>query len=130
MSDQRVQGLARDAALKIAETLREHGHVCYFAGGCVRDRLLGIEPDDYDIATDATPERVIDIFPRAHGVGAAFGVVLVDIQGRTIEVATFRTDGAYVDSRHPSEVTFGTPEEDAQRRDSVSYTHLTLPTKA
>ena len=117
MNDQRVQGSARDAALKIAKTLRGHGHVCYFAGGCVRDRLLGIEPDDYDIATDAVPERVVDIFSRAHGVGAAFGVVLVELQGRAIEVATFRTDGPYADSRHPSEVTFGTPEEDAQRRD-------------
>ena len=117
MNDQRAQGSARDAALKIAKTLRGHGHVCYFAGGCVRDRLLGIEPDDYDIATDAVPERVVDIFSRAHGVGAAFGVVLVELQGRAIEVATFRTDGPYADSRHPSEVTFGTPEEDAQRRD-------------
>ncbi len=117
MSGQRVQLSSREAALKVAERLREHGHLCYFAGGCVRDQLLGIEPDDYDIATDAVPERVLQIFPRARGVGAAFGVVLVDIDGRAIEVATFRTDGHYADSRHPSEVHVGTPEEDAQRRD-------------
>lgn len=103
--------------MRVACRLAENGHVAYFAGGCVRDRLLGIEPEDYDVATDALPEGVREIFPHARGVGAAFGVVLVGSGGRTIEVATFRSDGTYADSRHPVEVTFGSAEEDALRRD-------------
>ena len=107
----------RAAALRIAEILREHGHLAYFAGGCVRDRLFGIEPHDYDIATDAVPDRLKEIFPRARGVGAAFGVMLVPKGGRQVEVATFRSDGPYEDARHPTSVSFGSPEADALRRD-------------
>lgn len=107
----------RAAALRIAEILREHGHLAYFAGGCVRDRLFGIEPHDYDIATDAVPERLKEIFPRARGVGAAFGVMLVPKGGRQVEVATFRSDGPYEDARRPASVSFGSPEADALRRD-------------
>jgi len=117
MSDQRTPMPPRDAALRVARRLQERGHETFFAGGCVRDRLLGIEPEDYDVATDAKPEEVCAIFPNARGVGAAFGVILVGSGGRIVEVATFRSDGAYLDARHPVEVTFGSAREDAQRRD-------------
>lgn len=113
--------LARKGATQIVETLRRHGHVAYFAGGCVRDELLGLAPSDYDVATDATPERVRGLFSRSDLVGACFGVALVKLRvdGRTVvvEVATFRADGTYSDSRRPDEVRFSTPEEDARRRD-------------
>lgn len=104
-------------ATEIVRTLREAGHIAYFAGGCVRDRLLGKEPVDFDIATDATPERVQEIFPRTVPVGAQFGVVLVISQGEEYQVATFRADGAYIDGRHPEGVVFTTAEGDASRRD-------------
>ncbi|MEC8321903.1 MAG: CCA tRNA nucleotidyltransferase [Planctomycetota bacterium] len=107
----------RDAARSVADQLVSAGHETYLAGGCVRDRLLGIEPTDFDLATDARPERVTELFPHARGVGAHFGVMLVPAGGRTIEVATFRSDGRYVDGRRPSEVSFGTAEADALRRD-------------
>jgi poly(A) polymerase len=107
----------RAAALAIARLLRARGHVAYLAGGCVRDELLGIEPTDYDLATDARPEQIQEVFPKARGVGEAFGVMLVRFQGRTVEVATFRCDGPYHDGRRPSEVRYATAEEDAQRRD-------------
>ncbi len=108
---------ARDAALHTIRKLRAAGHTALLAGGCVRDRLLGIEPKDYDVATDAVPDRVAEIFPRARKVGAKFGVVLVRRFGCDVEVATFRIDGDYADGRHPDEVTFGTAEDDARRRD-------------
>lgn len=107
----------REDALAVVRRLREGGHVAYFAGGCVRDALLGLTPKDYDIATDAPPARVRELFPRTQAVGAAFGVVLVR-QGRSqIEVATFRSDLAYLDGRRPEGVVFTTAEEDAKRRD-------------
>ncbi len=107
----------RDDAIAVLRRLHEAGHVAYFAGGCVRDLLLGIPPQDYDVATDAPPPRIRDLFPRSQAVGAAFGVVLV-LQGRSkIEVATFRTDGPYLDGRRPAEVRFTTAEDDARRRD-------------
>src|SRR5829696_6438845 len=107
----------REDALAVVRRLHDAGHVAYFAGGCVRDALLGLEPKDYDIATDAPPDRVRQLFPRTQAVGAAFGVILVR-QGRSqIEVATFRTDGKYVDGRRPEGVVFTTAEEDAKRRD-------------
>jgi tRNA nucleotidyltransferase/poly(A) polymerase len=104
--------------------LRGSGHVAYFAGGCVRDELLGLSPTDYDVATDAPPQRIQSLFRRTAEVGAAFGVVLVT-PGKdegapdpaTVEVATFRSDGPYSDSRRPDVVTFSTPEADAKRRD-------------
>lgn len=107
----------REAAAEVAASLAKAGFIAYFAGGCVRDRLLGLEPKDYDIATNATPEEIQRVFPRARGVGASFGVMLVRWRGRTIEVATFRRDGAYEDGRRPSRVHFGSPEQDAMRRD-------------
>ena len=97
--------------------LRESGHVAYFAGGCVRDLLLGIEPKDYDVATDAPPPRVRELFKNTQAVGAAFGVILVRRGRSQIEVATFRTEAGYQDGRHPSQVRFTTAEEDARRRD-------------
>ena len=107
----------REAATRIASTLSTAGFVAYFAGGCVRDRVIGIEPADYDVATDATPEQIAGVFPSARGVGEAFGVMLVRMGGRTIEVATFRSEGGYVDGRRPTEVRFTNAAEDAQRRD-------------
>jgi poly(A) polymerase len=105
------------AALAVLRALRAAGHTTYFAGGCVRDSLLGRPPKDYDLATSARPEQVRALFARTEAVGAAFGVVLVLEQGQAVEVATFRDDGAYSDGRRPDEVRFSTPERDAQRRD-------------
>ncbi|HEY2390533.1 MAG TPA: CCA tRNA nucleotidyltransferase [Candidatus Angelobacter sp.] len=113
-------------ALRIAHTLREHGYSAYLVGGCVRDLILGREPADYDVTTSATPLEVIRIFPQTYAVGAQFGVVLVPIRKDTdgkpdnyaIEVATFRSDGAYSDGRHPDEVKFSKDARlDVQRRD-------------
>lgn len=111
------QSKARDAACRVARELCERGYIAYFAGGCVRDELMGLEPKDYDVATDALPEEIHQIFNRTHGVGAAFGVILVKLMGQTIEVTTFRSDGTYSDGRHPDKVEFATPEKDARRRD-------------
>lgn len=105
------------AVIPIIQKLRSAGHEALLAGGCVRDHLLGREPKDYDIATNATPQQVIALFPGALTVGAHFGVVIVRQGSEQIEVATFRTDGSYKDGRHPESVTFSTAEEDAQRRD-------------
>jgi putative nucleotidyltransferase with HDIG domain len=107
----------KEAAANIARRLRDAGHVAYFAGGCVRDMVRAVEPHDYDIATTATPEQVQQFFPKTVPVGAQFGVVLVLEAGHQFEVATFRSDEAYVDGRRPSSVRYGSPEEDAQRRD-------------
>ncbi len=111
------QSNARQAAERIVRKLRDSGHIAYFAGGCVRDELLGLEPTDYDIATDAIPERIRELFARTAHVGAAFGVVLVSMGSHTIEVATFRADGPYSDRRRPDSVTFSDRESDAKRRD-------------
>ena len=113
---------AQAAATRIVETLRRSGHQAYFAGGCVRDLLLGREPSDYDVATNATPDVVLDMFPRTFAVGAHFGVVLVapevEDAGFVTEVATFRSDLAYSDGRHPDAVRYTkSAEEDVQRRD-------------
>jgi poly(A) polymerase len=105
------------AARDIARRLRAAGHVAYFAGGCVRDLLRGEAPKDLDIATDATPEVVQKIFSRTYAVGAHFGVIVVLENEFQFEVATFRSDGAYLDGRRPVEVHFATAEEDAARRD-------------
>lgn len=107
---------ARHAA-DIVQTLRNDGHEAYLAGGCVRDRLLGRTPTDYDVATSAPPEVVQRLFRRTVPVGARFGVVLVLERGSRFEVATFRSDDAYVDGRRPSRVHFGSAADDARRRD-------------
>ncbi len=112
-----------EAALLIVQTLRAAGHRAFYAGGCVRDRLLGREAKDFDVATSATPDRVLALFPRTFAVGAHFGVVLVvspDGEGGEIqtEVATFRSDGAYSDGRRPDAVRYSRdPREDTERRD-------------
>jgi len=135
--------MLKDFAISIVRTLRERGHKAYLVGGCVRDLLLHREPADYDVATDATPDEVMRIFPETYAVGAQFGVVLVplpeekqvprlhgslaeqspdlardDRGSEMVEVATFRADIGYSDGRHPDEVRFSKdPREDALRRD-------------
>ena len=125
---------AKQHAAEIVRALRERGHQAYFAGGCVRDLLLGREPADFDVATDATPQQVMQIFPQTFAVGEQFGVVLVPEhiltgedarrsiaekgKGAVVEVTTFRSDVGYSDGRHPDEVRFSKdPREDVQRRD-------------
>jgi tRNA nucleotidyltransferase/poly(A) polymerase len=108
----------RELANSICDTFERNGHQALLVGGCVRDLLLGREPSDYDVTTDATPLRVMELFPESIAVGAQFGVVLVPRDGLRVEVATFRSDVGYSDGRHPDHVVFSkTPEEDVQRRD-------------
>ena len=122
--------MLKDFAISIIQTLRQQGFQAYLAGGCVRDLLLKREPADYDVATSATPAQVMKIFPDTYAVGVQFGVVLVPVpgddraeenvasKGRTIEVATFRSDHGYSDGRHPDDVRFSSdPREDVARRD-------------
>ncbi len=106
-----------DKANIIVSLLKQKGWEAYFAGGCVRDKLLGLEPKDFDIATSANPEQVEATFPKTIPVGKCFGVIIVDIAGDQFEVATFRNDGEYLNGRHPENVIFSTAEEDAKRRD-------------
>ena len=117
---------ARVAALSVLERIRDEGHSAYFVGGCVRDLLLGVAPQDYDIATSARPADIISLFPETLAVGAQFGVVLVlvrpngtrDVAPVQVEVATYRSDVGYSDGRHPDAVRYSdTAEEDVQRRD-------------
>jgi tRNA nucleotidyltransferase/poly(A) polymerase len=106
--------MSRTEAIEIAAELRSRGFQAWLVGGCVRDLVLGREPKDYDIATEARPEQLLRLFPKAQLVGAQFGVVLVD----GVEIATFRSDHAYADGRHPEGVTFETdPKQDVLRRD-------------
>ncbi len=108
----------REAATGIVRRLRKQGFQAYLVGGCVRDLVMGREPKDYDVATDATPEQVVKLFPDSLTVGAQFGVVLVPREAGNVEVATFRSDARYADGRHPTEVRYAkTPEEDVRRRD-------------
>ena len=104
-------------AADIVRRLRAAGHEAYLAGGCVRDRLLGRAPLDWDVATSARPEAVRALFPRTVPVGVQFGVILVVEDGACFEVATFRSDDAYLDGRRPSAVHFGSARDDAGRRD-------------
>jgi tRNA nucleotidyltransferase/poly(A) polymerase len=109
--------LKPDSAISIVRELRKKGHEAYLVGGCVRDMVMQIEPSDYDIATSATPEDVVKIFPRTESIGAQFGVILVIFQGHAFEVATFRSDDAYIDGRRPTGVTFTDAKQDVLRRD-------------
>jgi poly(A) polymerase len=128
--------ISRLAAVEVVRTLRSRGHQSYLVGGCVRDLLLGRDPLDFDVSTDATPDQVMRIFPQTYAVGAQFGVVLVPFTAvgmdlapadgeepaaehpKVIEVATFRSDGAYSDGRHPDAVRYtNDPRQDVQRRD-------------
>jgi poly(A) polymerase len=107
----------RELAARAVALLQEAGFTAYWAGGCVRDMLLGRQPADYDIATSATPDEVMDRFPSAVGVGKSFGVVRVPVQGTWFEVATFRRDHGSADGRRPEKVVFSDPRTDAGRRD-------------
>ncbi|MGB6200024.1 MAG: CCA tRNA nucleotidyltransferase, partial [Candidatus Acidiferrales bacterium] len=108
----------RELALHICEVLSSNGHQAYLVGGCVRDLELGREPADFDVATDAVPERVVELFPGSLTIGAKFGVILVHEDDADVEVATFRSDVGYSDGRHPDHVIFSrTAEEDVRRRD-------------
>ena len=108
----------RELANSICETLQRNKHQALLVGGCVRDLLLGCEPADYDVATDATPVEVAGLFPESVAVGAQFGVILIPKNGSKVEVATFRSDVGYSDGRHPDRVVYSkTPQEDVQRRD-------------
>jgi poly(A) polymerase len=125
--------MLKDFSISIIQTLRQRGFQAYLVGGCVRDLLLGREPADYDVATNATPTQVMEIFPETYAVGAQFGVVLVpppdgcvitagsseaNVKSHAVEVATFRSDLGYSDGRHPDEVRFSQdPREDVARRD-------------
>src|ERR1051326_3959538 len=101
-----------DSAIAIIRELQHRGHEAYLVGGCVRDMVMGLEPADYDIATSARPEEIVKIFPRTESIGAQFGVILVIYHGRPFEVATFRSDQAYVDGRRPIGVTFTDARQD------------------
>jgi poly(A) polymerase len=109
--------LKPDSAIDIIRELRRHGHEAYLVGGCVRDMVMKIEPADYDIATSARPEEISRIFPRTGNIGAQFGVMLVIYRGHPFEVATFRSDEAYIDGRRPTGVVFTNAEQDVLRRD-------------
>lgn len=104
-------------ALLISERLAEAGYIAYWAGGCVRDTLLGIEPRDIDIATTATPDEILELFPKALAVGKKFGVIVVRRGDYNYDIATFRREGGYRDGRHPEQIEYTTPENDAKRRD-------------
>src|ERR1051326_98424 len=104
-------------AIAIINELREKGYEAYLVGGCVRDMVMGLEPADYDIATSARPEEVVKMFPRTERIGAQFGVILVIYRGHPFEVATFRSDEAYVDGRRPTGVVYTDARQDVLRRD-------------
>jgi tRNA nucleotidyltransferase/poly(A) polymerase len=119
------RALSLTRAIEIAADLRSRGFQAWLVGGCVRDLILGREPKDYDISTDARPEELLQLFPKAQLVGAQFGVVLVD----GVEVATFRSDHSYSDGRHPGQVVFETdPRQDVLRRDFTINALLLDPT--
>src|SRR5437660_3581906 len=116
--------MLKDSAVSIVRSLQESGYQAYFVGGCVRDMILGREPADYDVATDATPDQVMRIFPETYAVRAKFGVVLVPAPSHNanenvvVEVATLRSDIGYSDCRHPDQVRYSKdPREDVERRD-------------
>src|SRR2546425_4635847 len=110
-------GSLSDTAAKIVRRLQEAGFSAFWVGGCVRDFLLGREPEDYDIATSALPEQVAGLFKRTIAVGRKFGVMVVVEGGRQFQVATFRAEADYQNGRHPEQVSFGDAMADARRRD-------------
>lgn len=107
----------KEAAIVVVKRLSESGFEALFAGGCVRDMLLGREAKDHDVATNATPDEIMGLFRRTLAIGAKFGVVMVLLDSQQVEVATFRTEGGYADGRHPDAVVFSNAKEDARRRD-------------
>jgi poly(A) polymerase len=112
-----VSSSLEQSARRIVQRLHDAGFQALYAGGCVRDALLGHEPHDYDIATDAQPQQVQSLFPRTIAIGAHFGVISVLEAGGEFQVASFRADGVYLDGRRPESVTFSSPQQDAERRD-------------
>ena len=102
---------ARELANSICDALIRNGFHALLAGGCVRDLLLGREPADYDVATNATPEQVMALFPESVAVGAQFGVILIPRDAHKVEVATFRSDVGYTDLRHPDAVVYAKTDE-------------------
>jgi len=102
---------------EILGRLESNGHKAYVVGGSVRDLWLGTKPKDFDLVSDASPEQIEALFPKTLDVGRSFGIMIVVCPEGPVEIARFRTDGAYTDGRHPNEVTFTNPEEDARRRD-------------
>ena len=107
-----------EKAYEIFNKLVNRGHCVYWAGGCVRDALLGREAKDLDLATDANPDEVLRLFPHGLEVGRKFGVIIVPLRGMgRVEITRFRDDGKYLDGRHPQDVTYSEPKEDALRRD-------------
>ncbi|MFQ5963730.1 MAG: CCA tRNA nucleotidyltransferase [Candidatus Scalinduaceae bacterium] len=111
------KNLLKETAIDIVKRLREKGYNALFAGGCVRDMLMGSVPEDYDIATDASPKDILSIFKKTVPVGVHYGVILVVENDFQFEVATFRSDGTYTNGRHPDTVTFCDAKGDALRRD-------------
>jgi len=107
----------KKSAINIVKKLRKQGYKAFFAGGCVRDMVMNKKPEDYDITTDAKPEEVKKMFPRTVDVGKKFGVTMIPVNNKLIEVATFRTEGPYLDGRRPTEVRFTNEKEDVLRRD-------------
>ena len=112
-----AQTSTKAAALHVLGRLRKAGFQAFFAGGCVRDMLLGLRSSDYDIATDARPDQVRKLFRHVLLIGAKFGVAMVMVDGHKVEVTTFRSDLDYADGRRPEGVVFSSPREDALRRD-------------
>ena len=113
-------------AKQIIDTLTKAGYIAYYAGGYVRDLLLELDSDDIDIATNAPPETVQQLFPHTAPIGIAFGIVLVIIKDHAYEVATFRKDLGYENGRHPTSVAYSSPEEDAAHQTRKSRSFLTL----
>lgn len=109
--------IVKQHAIEIVRTLQERGYKAFFAGGCVRDMIMGRESADYDIATNALPKDIVGLFRKTIPVGVQYGVVIVVKNSHNFEVATFRTEGSYSDGRHPDYVAFSTPEDDVKRRD-------------
>jgi len=117
-----IRVMTGSAAAEIVDRLKAHGYQAYLVGGCVRDLLLGLEPRDFDVATGARPEEVVSLFPNARLVGAHFGVVLVTSGSEDVEVATFRSDHAYLDGRRPTAIEF---ETDPRRTSSAATSRST-----
>ena len=104
--------------LQVLRSLKARGYVAYLVGGCVRDMVLGVHPNDWDICTSTLPEQVLEVFPHARPTGIRHGTVTVNINSRHVEVTTFRSEGDYADHRHPSTVHFvGELTTDLSRRD-------------
>ncbi|MFC1615527.1 CCA tRNA nucleotidyltransferase [Patescibacteria group bacterium] len=119
----------KPTSIQIIETLRKAGHEAYWAGGCVRDMLMAIEPKDFDIVTSAKPDQIEELLEHTVPVGKKFGVILVIKNGHSFEVATFRSDSGYSDGRRPDAVTFTHAEEDAKRRDFTINSMFYDPTE-